>query len=924
MASLSPSLFQHIRNKQHKLACRLLKAFQNGSFSELSSQSQWRRVKRLRRLEKRLGMGSATELKHWAIAAALGLISFTAPAQTKEGRRQPLQGKEPYRLEQARQLLNKRSTKQPALQQSSSRLTEGELGFVKGQNVGDPAIDRLVFADLDGDGDTDFVQVGYYSFHQVFLNDGQGNFAKGQVLSQEEFGFTYSILAADLDGDGDVDLLGTSYDNGTFVFKNDGNGTFSPHAFGTSVMGTSGGIADLDGDGDLDVVMAADDESGNSSVSAFLNNGNASFSAPRVLMDADISELLLTDVNGDDAPDLLLLSWGYEESVQVLLNDGAANFTSGSSLNVSTTNSYYPTIGAADVDLDGDQDLILFTSDGLHLFTNNGQGTFSDGGSIATGYGSDENFEVGDFTGDGYPDLIIGGLNTENSMETDGGVILAINDGSGNFQPQALEGTVPGLIDKVQLADLNTDGTLDVVVTAYDGATAYRNNGTGTFTNSGTLPIYPSASLNAVFADLDGDGDIDAITDGATAVWLNQEGEFGPGDRLYQESGFSRSLDVADINGDGSPDLVTSTYVRDLGHVFLNDGTGNFTHHITLERPDGFQDAFYVRFGDMDSDGDQDIITVSSRYTFISDTEPSLLQTWLNNGSGTFTEGPAVTFNGTIENLQIVDVNSDGKQDVVAIGNSQLFVFINQENGTLSAPNKTSSPLPASELFSIAQGDVDGDGKPDLVITDVENDAVLLFRNDGAGSFSPTNLQLDTYYMFNVSLGDVDGDGDLDLAVVSILDGTSIWLNNGSGTFDEPYRLDNLFLGIFAALIDTDGDQDLDLWWSGYHQPVQIWNNTLNSPATEPPTGLEDVVMAGISLYPNPTRKSVQVKWAAHQLGSSWWVEVISTSGRCLLQQTVQAQEVSPPLDISSLAPGLYLLRLSNGSSSYMHRIIKQ
>ena len=135
-----------------------------------------------------------------------------------------------------------------------------------------------VLADLDGDGDLDFIQgnsnTPTNSPSRIFLNDGTGTFTdSGQSLAT---GNTYDITVGDVNGDGNADIIATGYGSGTKIFLNSGSGQFSDsgQALRVGSDGTIGtDLADVDGDGDLDVVQAV--EVGPNRV--FLNNGTGQF-----------------------------------------------------------------------------------------------------------------------------------------------------------------------------------------------------------------------------------------------------------------------------------------------------------------------------------------------------------------------------------------------------------------------------------------------------------------------------------------------------------------------------------------------------------------------------------------------------------------------------------------------------------------------
>lgn len=927
MSKLYTSLFSQAAQKQRKLASRLLRSIQNGTFSVMSSRQKWRKIKRLRRLEKRLGLGAVTTLKHWAVAAALGLITFTASAQqaVETPARQPLIERNIKGPQHLKNLFRQRLAGKATVAGKSLARAATEAAFVQGQIVGDPGIQDLAFADLDGDGDTDFVQAGYYSVCQVFINDGQGNFTKGYVLTNDDFAFIGTISAADLDGDGDIDLITSGFDTNAAVYLNDGNATFTKKDFGTSTRGGISAIADFNKDEKLDILFSDHDYNEDVYIyEVFFNTGDATFTNPKTLSLANAEEVVVTDLNNDGAADLIFYEYYLQEGAKIMLNNGSGTFSQGGSVNGNGISRYAQ---AVDADGDGNQDLIGLTINGLTVFKNDGQGRLSYYSNSTLPMSFAGHFKIGDLDEDGDPDLLLTGYEGAYSG-SQGLLLVAKNDGSGKFSTQPEVVTTPAFeyISLLYLADIDTDGDLDITIADYTEATAYLNNGTGGFSSIKSLNIHASASLEVAFADFDGDGDKDAAIAGNSGVWLNEGGKFEFVSSL-KEADFSRSVDTADIDADGDLDLLFSTYRNIQGYVYKNNGSAGFSLHEGLPAPGGFQEAHHMRFGDIDNDGDADIIGISSRYalSYFTDEfidEAAVLQVWLNNGSGAFHLTTTTDFTGAVGNIQLTDINKDGKLDVLACGDHQLYLFTNQADARFAAPEKITAPLAEAYLFRMSFGDIDGDSDQDILISDIQNDALIFFSNNGDGGFTASQLAIDCYFPMGTALNDIDSDGDLDITVVSYYDNTTIWRNQGAGNFSNPITLEVLPRGVYAALVDTDGDDDLDLWWGGLMQTVQVWNNTLNSSGEEP-NGLEDAGKAGIYFYPNPSNSTVSIKWNQAQSAAQWQIEILNLSGKLQKKLVTNAAETTL-LDLSQLAPGLYLLRLSNGNQSYVQRLVKQ
>jgi hypothetical protein len=320
----------------------------------------------------------------------------------------------------------------------------------------------LTIADLNGDGKPDLAVTNTFSADEapatvsVRLNRGDGTFRPRrdyQTANDPEV-----IAAGDLNGDGKADLVtGQEDDESVSVLLNDGAASFRnrhDYAVGADVEGLA--IADVNGDGKLDVVAAS---SSASSVYVLLNAGDGSLRAPAgYLAGAHPSSVAIGDLNGDGKPDLVTPNGDARGSVAALDNNGDGSFGAPR-----YTGSWAGTsaVAIADVNGDGKPDVLAPHAAGYRsavgVLLNRGDGTFTAGGSYAVERGSASSPAVGDFNGDGKPDLatLAGGVER---------ISLLLNRGGGAFGP-ALSyrgggGEVGGGFDA---ADLNGDGTPDLV-----------------------------------------------------------------------------------------------------------------------------------------------------------------------------------------------------------------------------------------------------------------------------------------------------------------------------------------------------------------------------------------------------------------------------------------------------------------------------
>ena len=200
------------------------------------------------------------------------------------------------------------------------------------------------------------------------------------------------------------------------------------------------------------------------------------------------------------------------------------------------------------------------------------------------------------------------------------------------------------------------------------------------------------------------------------------------------------SVAVGDVDGDGDLDLLTANYGSANVSVRLNDGSGNFTDHPTNPNPAVGDSPQSVALGDVDGDGDLDLLTANTGNDNVS--------VLLNDGSGNFTAPatnptpPWVCFMAPYS-VVLGDVDSDGDLDLLTAnyGGNTVSVLLNDGSGNFTAPATNPNPAVGNGPRSVALGDVDGDGDLDLLTANAFSDNVSVLLNDGAGNFTahPTN-----------------------------------------------------------------------------------------------------------------------------------------------------------------------------------------
>lgn len=654
-----------------------------------------------------------------------------------------------------------------------------------------------VAGDFNGDGKLDIAAVQMDGSIDVLLGDGKGGFSAPAVTASTIFSFeSDSVVAVDLNGDGKQDLVGYSgAGGGLLVWLSKGDGTFAAPAAPTYNY----------------------------------QNKNVAFA------------FSVADVNGDGHPDILLASdtGGTPDAIQIqtLLNAGDGTFPAAKNI---PTSSYALPGGyvastlantASVVQIDGKPTLFFEAGEAgvsgppysaeIFQAVSNGDGTFTFKGApldIPSIYGSTLDFRfsgagrallVQDLNGDGTPDIL--------SVPGDGAIYSALGTGGGNFAVPVLAYSETVFDSPDLLAvDLDGDGIADLVDSEYGSATAFRGNGDGTFvlvnaTMAGAGSNsngFTSTFASTAYGDFNGDGKLDYFSVdsnyGSGALHAGLGGFNFTGTPRLVDTGAADQLPAIpaqlvveaalDLNGDGKTDLVAfNESYRASGYTLnavsgINQGNGTFkwvSAPSLLALSQIAQFGISSTTGDFNHDGKQDIIVYGANapYGFLEDW---FVYVALSNGDGTFQapiqiQLPNQPVYPQSLSFAVADVNGDGNPDVVITNGyaSGSFIFggppagyyVALGDGTGKFPTVTFTPYGTS-LNLAALADFNGDGAPDLAVSNFPNGkfpSLSVLLNDGKGNFSTSSAKPISYTEYPVFLntGDLAKNGKQDLIVAS-------------------------------------------------------------------------------------------------------------------------------------------------------------
>jgi hypothetical protein len=316
---------------------------------------------------------------------------------------------------------------------------------------------------------------------------------------------------------------------------------------------------------------------------------------------------------------------------------------------------------------------------------------------------------------------------------------------------------------------------------------------------------------------------------------------------------------IGDIDGDGKPDLVVSSGGSGTVAVFRNTGSsGSITSGSFAAKVDFTTglNPFSVVIGDIDGDGKQDLVVTNSNSNSVSvfrnsSTSGSVI-------SSSFAAKVDFTTGTLPHGVAIGDIDGDGKPDLVVVnsGSNTVSVFRNMSSyGSITSGSFATKVdfTTGAGAYCVAIGDIDGDGKPDLVVTNnVSSGTVSVFRNtssSGSISFAARVDFATGAGPYNVAIGDIDGDGKPDLAVANYGGGTVSVLRNTSSTgsitsssfaANVDFATGTFPIGVAIGDIDGDGKPDMAIT-NNTGNTVSVLRNTSSFGSITPGSFAEKV-----------------------------------------------------------------------------------
>ena len=711
----------------------------------------------------------------------------------------------------------------------------GTLRSAQNYPVG-PDLLSLTAGDFDGDGAVDLaVAVSGAHAVAVLRNDGRGQFLSPAYTAVGTH--PSAVQAGDLDRDGDLDLVTANRESADLTILRNSGGVFqavaflavtrSPHwlaiedwdrdgdldvAVGPEItllsndgfgnLGTSSGVpvgrdpvalvaGDFDRDGDLDVAVASN---GSDTVSLLQNPGDARFAVVgQFAVGQGPVAIVAADLDGDSNLDLVTANFGSRD-LTVLRSDAGMNFALTSNLAIGSGLN-----GVAAADFDGDRQIDLVAASrgetgvffgGVWVLRNLGNMSFAEPVGQLGAIDSAAITTV-DVDRDGDSDLIVATWNFPRIR------LLRNVSGVGEIKfdaPSDLPVQSPAA--SIQAGDWDGDGFLDLATAnqARNNVSILWGRGVGGFAPSVDLGIAAKPS-GMVSGDVDGDGLVDFVvpseaepTQTTLTVLRNV------GNRMFDPVRFaaapSRSAIVGNFDVDQNLDLLVADRLGDrvlVVETIVNPPTGLDCNRNRV--PDDCDIAQGAT--DCDHDGVLDLCEVLPQLAFAAMTNLPL--------GGSVSDVPI--------SLLVADFNADLFPDLaVAYTDARskyVGVLLSLSDGRFDVPQFYRD---TSVLGSLVTGDINGDGRPDLVYSTEGAKGAGILTNAGDGSFVTTYLRLPVVSLFpTVALGDVDSDGDIDLIAEGGED-YAVFKNKGGGAW-EP-AIQGTTGGHLASLVLRDLDLD--------------------------------------------------------------------------------------------------------------------
>ena len=424
---------------------------------------------------------------------------------------------------------------------------------------------------------------------------------------------------------------------------------------------------------------------------------------------------------------------------------------------------------------------------------------FSEQIVISTESNGPRSVNIGDINNDGFKDVIV-------SSNWDNTVSWYENLGNqGSFSDKNLIGFANSTIYS-SLADIDSDGDLDALAISGSQDRVYwfeNTDGLGSFGSRQIIAINFDGAFKVEGADINGDGFMDVVASAMNELqiyWfenINGTNTFGPKQVIANMNTVGRYFNLVDIDNDGDIDCVSSSVAPQIASWYRNDGLGNFSSPIAIAGAGQAVNALYS--ADIDGDGDIDVITGS-----IGDNQLA----WYENleGQGAF-GGKNIISNDVIDiwSTFTADLDNDGDIDIIT-GSANTLVDVSWfENldgeGTFDTKQIITTDVEGG--VAVAAGDLDNDGDIDIVSVSQSDSKLAWYRNNtilNNDVFLSTALKIYPNPANTVLNIELDTD-EIDDVVIYNLQGVEVLKENKNL---KQINIGNLLKGIYFIKVSTN------------------------------------------------------------------------------------------------------------------------